>query len=167
MGEAAALPDELFHRGVKRLGTLAACAVPQQVIDPVVGPVAPLVKGHGGADPHPVFGGADAVQHGGDIAVIPQVVGTAAVEGYRRIGGKAPGGCGGIFHRDAEHFHIVLHRHKAGQGGMHPRRFQGAFQSVPHKARRQAAVVLGGGELHRLLGRRRAGQRKGGAVRPH
>ena len=166
MGEAAALPDELLHRGVEGCRGLAVGAVAQQIVDFLVGPVAPLVKGHGGADPHPVDGGADAVEHGGHVAVVPQVVGAAAVEGHRPVGGEGEGAVGDVFHRDAEHFHIVPHRHKAGQGGMHPRRFQCAFQSVPHKARRQAAVVLGGGELHRLLGRRRAGQRKGGAVRP-
>ena len=167
MGEAAALPDELLHRGVEGCRGLAVGAVAQQIVDFLVGPVAPLVKGHGGADPHPVGGGADAVEHGSHVAVIPQVVGAATVEGYRPVGGEGEGAVGDVFHRDAEHFHIVPHRHKAGQGGADPRRFQGAFQSVPHKARRQAAVVLGGGELHRLLGGRGAGQRKGGAVRPH
>ena len=55
----------------------------------------------------------------------------------------------------------------AGQGGADSRRFQGALQGMSHEARRQTAVLLGGGELHRLLGGRGAGQRKDGAVRPH
>ena len=93
------------------------------------------------------------VEHGSHVAVIPQVVGAAAVEGYRPVGGEGEGAVGDVFHRDAEHFHIVPHRHKGWSGRADPRRFQGALQGMPHKARRQAAVVLGGGELHRLLSR--------------
>ena len=107
-GEATALPDELLHRGVRRL----------------LGPG----RRHGSPADSRLFGWAGWPRSSKDMVgqtrtpwavvrmrwsmevtlrVIPQVVGAATVEGYRPVGGEGEGAVGDVFHRDAEHFHIV------------------------------------------------------------
>lgn len=82
----AALSDKALHRGVEACGLCSVAFAAKDIVDLVVGAVPFLVKGHGGADQHTVCGSLDAVEHGGHIAVIPDVVRAPAVDGERANG---------------------------------------------------------------------------------
>ena len=166
MQVGAALPQKGFHRGEKRLRLLAAGAAAPHVIDPVVGAVAPLVEGHGGADQHAVPGGPDAVQHGGDVAVVPDVVRAASVEGNGR-GGRHPAGLVRLVaHRDQQDLRTVVRGAEGGDRGVQPHGLPAALQGVPHQAGGHRAVILVRGETGGLLPGRSACRRKDLAFRP-
>ena len=91
--EGAALANEGINGGVKRLWTPAVAGSTQHVVDAVIFPVALLVKGHGGLDQYAVVRCPDAVEHGGHVPVVPDVVRAPSIDGDGRDAGHALG-CG-------------------------------------------------------------------------
>ena len=155
-----ALAQEGLHGGVESLRLLALRPKAFYIIYLVVGPVAPLVKGHGGPDHDAVFGGPDPVEHRSHIPVVPDVVCAAAVEGNGCDGGEPAGLFLLVAHRDAEDFHIVLPGTKGGHFGIEAQVLGGALHRLPHQAGGEPAVILGRGEAVGLLPGRSAGHRK-------
>ena len=86
MGQASALTDEAFHGGEEARGLSAVSRCAQHIIDALVFLVAPLVKEHGGLHQHALLRHVDAVRQTGDMAVFPQIVGAAFVDGHGGAG---------------------------------------------------------------------------------
>ena len=82
MGEGAALADIFFHGGEKPFRALPLCGKTADIVGFMVDAVALLVKGHGGTDKDAVFRCFDAVQHGGHVAVVPDIIRASSVNGY-------------------------------------------------------------------------------------
>ena len=162
-----ALAQERLHGGVESLRLLALRPKALYIIYFVVGPVAPLIKGHGGPDHDPVFGGPDPVEHRGHIPVIPNVVGAAAIQGNGCDGGQPAGLILLVAHRDAEDFRIVLPGAEGGDFGAEAQAIGGALHRLPHQACGEPAVVLGRGEAVGLLPGRSARHRESLSVFIH
>ena len=160
----AALPQEVLDGGPEADRLFPVGPAAAYIIKSMVGPVPPLVKRHGGPHEHPVRTGPDAVQHRGDVAVVPDVVGAAAIDGHSRRRGQPAGGGAGVAHLDKQDLSVVVQRAEGGQLGLDAKGGAGAGQPVPHQPGFQAAVVLGGGEAGGLLPGGCAGGRKGRAV---
>ena len=79
--KGASFSEERFHSGIKSSRRAARPRAAHDIIDPAVGTVPLLVKGHGGADKNSVPVCADAVEHGGYIPMVPDVVRAAPVDG--------------------------------------------------------------------------------------
>ena len=155
-----ALAQEGLHSGVEGFRFLALGPKAAYIIYFVVGPVAPLVKGHGGPDHHPVFGGPDPVEHRGHIPVVPDVVGAAAIQGDGCDGGQPAGLILLVAHRDAEDLHIVLPGAEGCHPGVKAQVFGGALHRLPHQAGGEPAVVLGRGKAVGFLSGRGARHRE-------
>ena len=82
MGEGAALADIFFHGGEKSFRALSLCGKTADIIGFMVDAVSLLVKGHGGTDKDAVFRCFDAVQHGGYVTVIADIVRASPINGY-------------------------------------------------------------------------------------
>ena len=153
----SALAQKGFHGGVKPDRRLTVRPRAQHIVLRVVGPVAPLVKGHCGLHNHAVAGAADAVQQRGHVAVVADVVGAAAVEGHggERCGRERAGA--GVAHRHQHDLEVVRKRAEQRDAGGDAQRASGALHRLPHQAGLQAAVLLVRGEPLGFLGGRNAG----------
>ena len=146
-----AFPQKVLHGGVKALRLLPVGAASPHIIDLVVGPVPALIKGHGGPHHHAVVPGPDAVQHRGDVAVVPDVVRAAAIEGDGRGGGHPAGLVRPVVHTDQHDLHTVPPGAEGGDCCVQPHVLPVPLLGVPHQAGGHRAVVLGGREAGGLL----------------
>ena len=91
--EASAFSNETVNRRIEADRCFAVFCCTGNEICQMIPPVALFVKGHSGLHQHGIVGGADAVEHGGDIPVIPDVVGASAID---RNGGNGIDAAAGI-----------------------------------------------------------------------
>ena len=157
--ERPALANKAVCRGIKRRRVPSVSARSEDEIDPSVFPVSLLIKGHGGLHQHPVIRGPDTVEHGGHIPVIPNVVRAPAVDRNRRDPGEPLGRGARIGDADIHDLHVLA----AGDKGCDLRAKRVArclpADALPHKSRRQPALVLHWRKAGGLLFRRHPGGR--------
>ena len=127
----AAFPQKGLHGGIKRFRLLLVRAEPHNIVKGVVGPVAALIKGHRRLEHDAVCGGADAVQHGGHVAVVAEVVGAASVQRDGRKGDDLKRLAACVLYRYGHQFHIVPQRAEQGGPGGYAEPLGSAFQCVP------------------------------------
>ena len=142
MQERTAFTRKAVHSRIidRRVSPIPICA--EDVIDPAIFPVALLIKGHGGLYQHAVIRGPDAVEHGGHIPVIPDVVRAPAVDGNRCDPGQALGHGVRIGNADVHDLNILMMRDKGCDLRAKAITLCLPPDSLPHEARCQAALVL-------------------------
>ena len=110
-----------------------------------------FIEGHRRRDQHAVVRRADAVQHGGDVPMVAEIVRAAPIERNRRHCCEAPGAFRSVANHQLHRLDIAPDGHEGGDLRREPLRRPGAAGPVPHEARGDAAAVLPISKFCRLL----------------
>ena len=112
MRVGSSFAEKILYGGIEAFRSLAAASTSIYIVDSLVRPVSPLVKGHGRADKDSVCRGPYPMQHGSYIPVVPDIIRAPSVDRNCCIRSHLPG-CGGkIADCDIHNFRIILHRDK-------------------------------------------------------
>ena len=108
MRVGSSFAEKFLYGGIEAFRSLAAASASIYIVDFVVWPVSPLIKGHGRADKDSVCRGPYPVQHGSYIPVVPYIIRAPPVDRDCCIRGQFLGLIGKIPDGDVHDLRIVL-----------------------------------------------------------
>ena len=149
--EASAFTDEALCCGEEALCLLSVSFRSVHIIDQVIQSVPLLIKGHGGLHLHPFLRNTDAVQHGGYIPMIPEVIRRTSVKGDHCHGREYHFLIGCIPKQDPHDLHICIHRNKGSHFRFDAVLLRSSHGLLPQETAFDPAFLLGIGKALRFL----------------